>query len=128
MAQLDFLAKMQDPVSGLWHTLLDYDDDGSYLESSATAGFAYGILKATRLGICQPNKLEGYLNMAEIAIRGVLTNIEENGTLQRTSFGTAMGSDLDFYRAIPITSMPYGQAMAIMALGEYLEGRQFGNL
>lgn len=30
--------------SGLWHTLLD--DPSSYVESSATAGFAYGILKA----------------------------------------------------------------------------------
>lgn len=36
---------MQDE-SGLWHTLLD--DPNSYLESSATAGFAYGILKAVR--------------------------------------------------------------------------------
>lgn len=27
--------------TGMWHTLLDHSDDGSYLESSATAGFAY---------------------------------------------------------------------------------------
>lgn len=36
------------------------------------------------------------------------------------SFGTGMGSDLDFYRRIPLTSMPYGQAMAILCLAEYL--------
>ena len=30
--------------SGLWHTLID--DPKSYLETSATAGFAYGILKS----------------------------------------------------------------------------------
>ena len=42
-AQVKALANYQDE-SGLWHTLLD--DDTSYLESSATAGFAYGILKA----------------------------------------------------------------------------------
>ena len=35
-------------------------------------------------------------------------------------FGTGMGSDLDFYRNIPLTSMPYGQAMAILCLAEYL--------
>ena len=34
-------------------------------------------------------------------------------------FGTGMGSDLDFYREIPLTSMPYGQAMAILCLAEY---------
>ena len=31
-----------------------------------------------------------------------------------------MGHDLQHYYDIPITSMPYGQAMAIMALVEYL--------
>jgi unsaturated rhamnogalacturonyl hydrolase len=31
-----------------------------------------------------------------------------------------MGDCLQFYKDIPLTAMPYGQAMAIMALGEYL--------
>ncbi|MDU3304295.1 MAG: hypothetical protein E7E83_23165, partial [Enterobacter ludwigii] len=31
-----------------------------------------------------------------------------------------MGSDLAFYRQIPLTSMHYGQAMAILCLTEYL--------
>jgi unsaturated rhamnogalacturonyl hydrolase len=31
-----------------------------------------------------------------------------------------MGNDLDFYREIALTSMPYGQAMAILCLSEYL--------
>ena len=44
-AQIAALATCQDD-SGLWHTLLD--DPDSYLEASATAGFAYGILKAVR--------------------------------------------------------------------------------
>ena len=42
------LAKYQDE-SGLWHTLIN--DSNSYLESSATAGFAYGILKAVHKNI-----------------------------------------------------------------------------
>lgn len=44
-AQIAALAECRDD-SGLWHTLLD--DPHSYLEASATAGFAYGILKAVR--------------------------------------------------------------------------------
>jgi unsaturated rhamnogalacturonyl hydrolase len=121
-AQLDFLVKTQDQATGFWHTLLDHDDEDSYLESSATAGFAYGILKATRLGLCPEAKAGRYLEMAEAAVQGVLSNIDENGELQKTSFGTPMGSDLDFYRKIAITPMPYGQAMAIMAFSEYLQG------
>jgi unsaturated rhamnogalacturonyl hydrolase len=31
-----------------------------------------------------------------------------------------MGSDLDFYKKIPLTSMPYGQALAILCLGELM--------
>lgn len=47
VAQIDALVKYQDPESGLWHTILD--DPTSYLEASASAGFAYGILKSLRL-------------------------------------------------------------------------------
>lgn len=36
------------------------------------------------------------------------------------TFIFAMGRDLDYYRQIPLTSMPYGQAMAILCLSEYL--------
>lgn len=42
------------------------------------------------------------------------------GELLQTSFGTGMGANLDFYREIPLTSMPYGQAMAVLCLTEYL--------
>ena len=100
--------------SGLWHTLLD--DRDSYLEASATAGFAYGILKAVRKRYLSRD----YLPMAELAVKGVVNHINEDGELTQVSFGTAMGSDLDYYRQIPLTSMPYGQAMALLCLTEYL--------
>ncbi|MDR7341959.1 unsaturated rhamnogalacturonyl hydrolase [Pantoea alhagi] len=100
--------------SGLWHTLLD--DRDSYLEASATAGFAYGILKAVRKRYLSRE----YLPMAEQAVKGVMQHINSDGELTQVSFGTAMGSDLDYYRQIPLTSMPYGQAMALLCLTEYL--------
>ena len=112
-AQIAALAKYQDD-SGLWHTLLD--DPHSYLEASATAGFAYGILKAVRKRYVGAE----YAEVAEKAIRGIVKNISAEGELLQTSFGTGMGSDLEFYRQIPLTSMPYGQAMAILCLTEYL--------
>ncbi|MDF7628284.1 glycoside hydrolase family 88 protein [Erwiniaceae bacterium L1_55_4] len=100
--------------SGLWHTLLD--DPQSYPEASATAGFAYGILKAVRKRYLS----DEYRPMAEKALCGVIANIDEDGELKQVSFGTAMGSDLDYYRQVPLTSMPYGQAMALLCLTEYL--------
>lgn len=112
-SQVSALAKCQGD-SGLWHTLLD--DPHSYLESSATAGFAYGILKAVRKRYIDAS----YAPVAEKAIQGVIKHINPAGELTQTSFGTAMGNDLDFYREIALTSMPYGQAMAILCLSEYL--------
>lgn len=112
-AQIAALARCQDE-SGLWHTLLD--DPHSYLEASATAGFAYGILKAVRKRYVGRH----YALVAEKAIRGIVKHISPEGELLQTSFGTGMGHDLDFYRRIPLTSMPYGQAMAMLCLTEYL--------
>ena len=61
-----------------------------------------------------------YAPVADRAIRAIIANVSDEGELQQVSFGTGMGSDLDFYREIPRTSMPYGQAMAILCLAEYL--------
>lgn len=107
------LRDLQDE-SGLWHTLLD--DKSSYLEASATAGFAYGLLKGVRKRYLPAE----FAPVAERAIKGVIGNISAEGELQNVSFGTAMGGDLDYYRQIKLTSMPYGQAMAMFALAEYL--------
>lgn len=112
-AQVEALGETQDE-SGLWHTLLD--DPESYLEASASAGIAYGILKGIRLGLVPST----FASVAERAVGAVIGLISPDGELQQVSFGTAMGTDLDFYRHIPLTAMPYGQAMAILALTEYL--------
>jgi unsaturated rhamnogalacturonyl hydrolase len=112
-AQVKTLAETQD-ASGLWHTLVM--DPTSYLEASATAGFAYGILKGVRKGYL-PREYEA---VGIKAVRGVLANIDASGELQQVSFGTAMGDTLQFYKDIRLTSMPYGQSLAICALGEFL--------
>lgn len=111
--QVSKLVELQDKKTGLWHTLLD--DTSSYVESSASAGFAYGILKAVRKRYLDPK----YKSVAINAIKGVMGQIDERGELLNTSFGTGMGDSLQFYKDIPLTSMPYGQAMAIMALVEF---------
>jgi unsaturated rhamnogalacturonyl hydrolase len=111
LQQIRALQKHQD-ASGLWHTLID--DPGSYLEASATAGFGYGILKSVRMGYIS----QEFEEMGLRAARAVIANIDAAGELKNVSFGTPVFADLDGYRKIPLTSMPYGQAMAILCLGE----------
>ena len=53
-------------------------------------------------------------------MKAVIQRIDSNGELREVSFGTGMGADLQHYKDIPLTSMPYGQAMAMMMLGEVL--------
>jgi hypothetical protein len=61
----------------------------SYLEASATAGFAYGILKAVR---------KRYVGQEYARLRkkrfAVVKNISPEGELLQVSFGTGMGSNL----------------------------------
>ncbi|RDX44012.1 glycosyl hydrolase [Lentinus brumalis] len=116
VAQIDALVKYQDQQTGLWHTLID--DPSSYLEASATAGFAYGIAKALRMRLIP--KEERYVNAAKKAMEGVLANISPKGELLQTSFGTPVFDDPEDYKKIPLTSMPYGQSLALLALTEHL--------
>lgn len=112
-AQVASLAKYQD-ASGLWHTLIN--DETSYLESSAAAGFAYGILKA-----CHKRYIDQkYVDVAYKAMAGLINEIDEKGEVQHVSIGTGMGDSLDFYRNIGMTAMPYGQSLTILALTELL--------
>jgi unsaturated rhamnogalacturonyl hydrolase len=112
---VDSLVRFQDS-SGMWHTLLD--DPTSYLESSATSGIGYGILKAVHLGILDSS----YVTAARRALPPILDLIDGDGIVHQVSYGTPMGREsLDFYRTIPLRPMPYGQATAILLLLESLK-------
>ncbi|XMA20678.1 hypothetical protein WAI453_013469 [Rhynchosporium graminicola] len=116
-AQCRALIQYQEP-GGLWRTLIDQPlNEGSYIESSAASGFAFGMLKALRLRYIQGDE---FRDSAVRAVKALLGKVSERGELMDVSFGTAMGHDLKHYKDIERTSMPYGQAMAIMALGEFL--------
>ncbi len=113
-AQVQVLLKLQSK-SGLWHTVLD--DADSYEEVSGSAAIAAGILKGIKLGILD----DTYLNCAYAAVRGILKNIDADGTVLHVSGGTGMGYDKDHYKNILIAPMAYGQALTILALCHALE-------
>ena len=112
--QVEALLPLQ-ASSGMWHTLLA--EPGSYAETSATAGFAYGLLKGARLGLgCDRWRGAGLR-----ALDAVIGAVDAQGVVGGVSYGTRMGHDLQHYRDIPIQPTAYGQSLAILAL---VEGRR----
>ncbi len=112
-SQVATLAKLQ-RADGFFFTLLD--DPTAPIEASATAGIAYGVSRAIELGILDPS----YRDMADRAFAAVTTCIEGTGIVAHVSDGTPMGHTLDFYRQIPDTPTPYGQALTMLMLVEAL--------
>lgn len=112
--QVETLAKLQDEETGLWHTLLD--DPESYIETSGSAGVAYGILHAVHSRYVD----ESYKSCALAAIAGLMNQIGSHGQVANVSVGTECAMDKDYYRHVEITEMPYGQSLTVLALTEYL--------
>ncbi|OUS69730.1 hypothetical protein B1748_30635 [Paenibacillus sp. MY03] len=114
------VAKLQEVQAedGMWHTLLM--DPSSYKETSATAAFAYGILKAVRCGYLD----RSYLDTGWKAYHAVLRQIDDAGLVHGVSYGTGMGRDLQFYKDIEQCPMPYGQSMVMLMLVEGARHRE----
>lgn len=101
--------------NGLWHTIIDRPD--TYLETSASSAFAYGILKAVREG-----KLSAvYERVGLKAAQGVLDMIAPDGTVQGVSAGTPVFRTVEEYNEVEVRPMPYGQSMALLMLAELIK-------
>ena len=118
------LTSLQDQVLALWKlqrengmftTLLDVEE--SYLETSCTAGVAYGVMKGVRLGYLDSK----YLDMGKHAAEAVIGKIQPDGTVDGVSNGTGMGPNFDFYKNISITPTAYGQGITFLMLTELME-------
>lgn len=83
--------------SGFWHQLLDRND--SYLETSATAIYAYCIAHACNKGWIDPVT---YAPMAMLAWNAVATKINKKGQVEGTCVGTGMAFDPLFYYHRPV--------------------------
>ena len=119
-AQVETLKTLQDPRTGLWHTVLT--DPTSYLETSGTAAITAGIIKGIRAGILD----DSYLPCAVKAIQGILDQIDTDGTVLGVSGGTDMGYNAEHYKNILIAPMAYGQSLTILALAEALAMEHHG--
>jgi len=110
---VDSLVKLQ-TAEGMWCTVLDNPE--SYAETSATAAFAYGILKGVRKGYLDSK----YLDCGMKALEAVIKKIDSNGMVEDVSYGTPVGNEEKFYMEIPICPMTYGQALTLLLLTEAL--------
>ena len=82
---------------GFWHQLLDRPD--SYLETSATAIYAYCLARAANKGWI--DKL-AYAPMAVLAWNAVATKVNAKGQVEGTCVGTGMAFDPAFYYYRPV--------------------------
>ncbi len=100
------LAQLQAHVKGLtsyqtgqgfWHQLLDKND--SYLETSATAIYAYCIARAVNRGWIDA---KAYAPAAILAWNAVTTKVNNKGQVEGTCVGTGMAFDPAFYYYRPV--------------------------
>jgi unsaturated rhamnogalacturonyl hydrolase len=77
---------------GFWHQLLDRND--SYLETSATAIYAYCIARGINKGWLDP---KAFAPMCMLAWNAVTTKINDKGQVEGTCVGTGMAFDPAFY-------------------------------
>jgi rhamnogalacturonyl hydrolase YesR len=101
--------------TGLWHQLLDRND--TYLETSSTAMFTYGVAKAIN---------EGWLDArySDIAFRGwegLSTKIRTDGQVEGICKGTGLNSTTHFYiiRPTPLNDI-HGLGPVLLAGSEML--------
>jgi unsaturated rhamnogalacturonyl hydrolase len=92
--QIVGVSRYQDQT-GLWHQLLDKPD--SYLESSCTAMFVYGIARAVNEGWISP----GYLSVARNGWVGLSSKIDASGQVGDICIGTGINEDIKFYYTRP---------------------------
>ena len=68
----DAVAKVQDPVTGLWWQVLDQGNrQGNYLESSASSMFVYALAKGARKGYIAPR----FAAIARRGYDGIIANL-----------------------------------------------------
>lgn len=78
--------------TGLWHQMIDRDD--SYLETSASGMFVYGIAHAINEGWISPTT---YGSIAQAGWCGLMTRVNAKGQVEGTCVGTTFASDQVYY-------------------------------
>jgi unsaturated rhamnogalacturonyl hydrolase len=114
--QLSALTRIQSP-EGMWHTVLN--DETSYLETSASAGIGAALV------IHAHPMHQNY--MAKV-YEGIVSNIDEDGSVRNVSAGTAVMYTVEDYKAVPKKRVQgWGQGLTLAFLVALLQNKEVGN-
>ncbi|MEO8254307.1 MAG: glycoside hydrolase family 88 protein, partial [Flavobacterium sp.] len=114
-AHIKGLVSYQDGT-GFWHQLIDRND--TYLETSATAIYAYSITRAINRGYIDK---AAYAPAALLAWNAIATKVNDKGEVEGTCVGTGMGFDPAFYYYRPINVFAaHGYGPVILAGSEII--------
>lgn len=103
--------------SGFWHQLLDKSD--SYLETSATAIYAYAYARGVNRGWLDK---KAYAPMTLLAWNAVSTKVNAKGQVEGTCVGTGMAFDPAFYYHRPTSPFAaHGYGPVLLASAEVLQ-------
>ncbi|MGA2263763.1 MAG: glycoside hydrolase family 88 protein [Acidobacteriota bacterium] len=104
--------------SGMWRQVLDHPE--LWEETSCTAMFAYGIVRAVNRGWIPAANMA----VARKAFEGICRNITPDGAVNGTCEGTNIGTDLDFYfqRGRPDDDL-HGRGVVLLAGAEILQAK-----
>lgn len=110
--------------TGFWHQLIDRND--TYLETSATAIYAYSMARAINRGYIDALT---YAPATLLAWNAVTTQVNEQGQVEGTCVGTGMGFDPAFYYYRPVNKFAaHGYGPVMLAGAEIilmLQGHEF---
>lgn len=102
--------------SGFWHQLLDRED--SYLETSATAIFAFAYARGINRGWLDAR---AYAPVTLLAWNALSTKVNEKGQVEGTCVGTGMAFDPAFYYFRPTSPFAaHGYGPTLLAGAEIL--------
>jgi unsaturated rhamnogalacturonyl hydrolase len=114
---LDAAREAQDPETGLWWTLLDKPGE-VYLETSASALFAYGMARAWRLGRLE----DDWLEPLALAMEGIRSRIVEDDQGRPVVTGisgpTSADKAREYAKVALEDDLPYGVGAVLLALVE----------
>jgi len=131
-AAMNAVARVQDPITGVWYQVLDQGDrPGNYLESSASCMFVYAMARGVRNGYLG----EEYLAVARRGYDGILTEfvtVDDQGWVNLNGICAVAGlggkpyrdGSFEYYVGEPVIANEYkGIGPFIMASVEMEEAR-----
>lgn len=111
-------AAAQDPETGLWWTIVSRPGE-IYLETSATALFAFGMARAWRNGLVQDPSTLATIEAAMAGVGSKIATAEDGKPVVTDISGPTSADKFEEYARVPLENdLPYGVGSVILSLIE----------